>query len=239
MGSYSVTHSFSGADGGDPHGILVFASDGNFYGITGTGGALGYGTVFRATTAGAVTTLHSFDYTHGSGPKGVIQGTDGTFYGTTNFGGVGSSCFGLPCGVVYKITTSGRFTLLHNFNVNQGLYPGLPVQASNGTLYGMTLYGGLISPVNCPIGCGTLYSITPNGTYQTIHKFQHSDGGNSFGALVQATDGNLYGESPDSADGFGQVFKLALPNTITEVTTFNLVGMTGGLTAVYQATDGN
>ena len=237
-GAYNIIHSFNNSDGAIPQGNLVLASDGNFYGVAGFGGAFGYGTVFQATAAGTVTTLHSFDLTHGSTPSpGVIQGTDGNFYGTTAHGGIGTSCFALPCGVVYKITTNGVFKLLHNFNISQGDYPGFLVQASNGSFYGMTQYGGLIKATTCPLGCGTLYSITANGTYQTVYQFQHFDGGNSSGGLVLATDGKFYGESPDDPTFVGQIFTLTLPNIITEVV--GLAGFGGGHSAVVQATDGN
>lgn len=178
-GSYKVIHSFLGSDGHGPDG-LVWASDGNLYGVTTIGGSLGYGTIFKATTSGVVTTLHNFDFTHGSDPSAAMaQGSDNNFYGTTAQGGTDNSCLGQPCGIVFKMTPSGSFTVLHNFNVNQGFDTFAPVvQAANGTFYGLTQLGGLVN-ASCPNGCGTLYSITSNGTFQIVHKFQHSDGGNS------------------------------------------------------------
>ena len=75
------------ADGTAPLG-LIQGSDGNLYGVTGGGGSAGgYGTIFKITTTGTLTTLHSLDLMDGSGPEGLVQATDGDFYGTTNSGG--------------------------------------------------------------------------------------------------------------------------------------------------------
>src|SRR5215467_6734695 len=77
---FTTLHSFNVTDGVNP-GALVQGSDGNFYGITGYGGAHGLGTFFKITAAGTLTTLHSFDSTEGSLVAGLVQGTDGNFYG--------------------------------------------------------------------------------------------------------------------------------------------------------------
>jgi uncharacterized repeat protein (TIGR03803 family) len=73
-------------------GGLVQATDGNFYGTTSlAGGLVAYGTVFKLTPAGILTTLHVFDNTDGNQPLGgLVQGTNGIFYGTTNTGGTES-----------------------------------------------------------------------------------------------------------------------------------------------------
>jgi uncharacterized repeat protein (TIGR03803 family) len=88
-GVYMVLHNFStaAADGENPLGSLIEGTDGNFYGTTKNGGALGYGTVFKLTSSGTVSLLHSFVMTDGSNPyAGVIEGTDGHLYGTTEAG---------------------------------------------------------------------------------------------------------------------------------------------------------
>jgi len=70
----------------------MLATDGNFYGLAGSGGANGYGTIFQITPSGSLTTEHSFDGTDGivtenqPGPY-LIQDTSGTFYGVTSEGG--------------------------------------------------------------------------------------------------------------------------------------------------------
>src|ERR1039457_1010591 len=81
---YTVLHAFAESDGQDPLAGLVQGSDGNFYGTTNQGGAMGAGTVFKITPAGALTTLYPFAGSDGSHPyAGLVQGTDGNFYGTT------------------------------------------------------------------------------------------------------------------------------------------------------------
>ena len=87
---------FNGANGYNPSAGLVQGTDGNFYGTTAYGGNLslnagsGFGTVFKMTPAGALTTLVSFNGSNGSYPcAGLAQGSDGNFYGTTGGGGAG------------------------------------------------------------------------------------------------------------------------------------------------------
>src|ERR1017187_7160808 len=135
--TFTTLHSFDGTDGAAPYAGLVQANDGNLYGTAKAGGANGYGTVFKITTSGTLTTLHSFDYTDGASPyAGLIQATDGKLYGTTYEGGAN-----VLNGTVFKITTSGTLTTLHNFCSLSGCtdgaspYAGL-VQATNGDLYG-------------------------------------------------------------------------------------------------------
>jgi uncharacterized repeat protein (TIGR03803 family) len=86
-GALTVLHSFEGTDGSQPAAGLVLASDGNFYGTTvygGPGSSCPCGTVFKITTSGALTTLHSFDYSDGCDSSApLIQASDGNLYGTT------------------------------------------------------------------------------------------------------------------------------------------------------------
>src|SRR5262249_18387273 len=115
---YTILHAFAGGtDGAFPYGALIEADDGNFYGTTASGGGGcfgGCGTVFWMVPDGAVTVLHAF--TGGGGGASpvaaLVQGADGSFYGTTQGGG-GSECGGGGCGTVFKITPGGTFTVLH------------------------------------------------------------------------------------------------------------------------------
>jgi len=157
-GKFTVVHQFNNADGAYPFGGLILGADGNFYGQTDLGGASDYGafgTVYKMTPSGKVTTLHSFEQTDGDNPvSNLVQGTDGNFYGTASYGGKHPNF-----GTIFKITPSGKFTTLRNFDSKDGSYPyaGL-IQATNGTFYGATYAGG--SSTACPYGCGTVFSLS-------------------------------------------------------------------------------
>ena len=112
----AVLHSFEGADGFQPQAGVIQGSDGNFYGTTLWGGTNGrfYGTVFRIASSGTLTTVYSFCNRAGcqDGVRpypGLIQGNDGSFYGTTLAGG------GEGYGTVFKLTPSGTLTTLYSF----------------------------------------------------------------------------------------------------------------------------
>jgi uncharacterized repeat protein (TIGR03803 family) len=156
------------SSGTDPFAGLVQGIDGNFYGTTSRGGANdtctgGCGTVFRITPEGTLTTLHSFDGTDGSSTQaGLVQASNGNFYGTTYGGGANdlSACNVdgyVGCGTVFEITPAGTLTTLHSFDVTDGYSPaGTLVQASNGDLYGTTAFGGSHDD-------GTVFRLTTGG----------------------------------------------------------------------------
>ncbi len=134
---FSTVYKFSGGvDGDQPQSALMQAADGSFYGTTMGGGSSGGGVVFKITTAGVESVLHSF--AAGANPRaGLIQATDGNLYGATYHGGANGS------GSLFSITTSGAYSLLHSFGGADGHEPqaGL-IQAADGHLYGMTREGG-------------------------------------------------------------------------------------------------
>jgi len=190
-GVISTLYSFSGGDDGYlPIAGLVHGSDGNFYGTTcfggtyGTGVAgdgLGYGTVFKITTNGTLTTLASFNGTNGASPfAGLIQGTDGNFYGTTFAGGQGLSVMWPPflngfddsvpngAGTVFMMTTNGAITTLVEFEGTNASGPTAALlQGNDGSFYGTTYWGGtntlgtnyVVSGTN---GFGTIFRLTVN-----------------------------------------------------------------------------
>ena len=135
-------------DGRSPKAGLVQGNDGYFYGTTYSGGTNnGSGTVFRISTSGSLTMLHTFHETgnilDGSGPEaGVVQGNDGYFYGTTSGSGINAN------GTIYRVDSTGSsYTTLHSFTNNpDGAVPkaGL-VQGSDGNFYGTTSEGGLMA----------------------------------------------------------------------------------------------
>jgi uncharacterized repeat protein (TIGR03803 family) len=203
-GILAMLHSFNGVDGSFPNANLVQGTDGNFYGTTVFGGdrsinVNGRGTVFSITPTGALRTLHSFSaWGDGANPgTGLVQGTDGSFYGTTTQGGTGGS------GTVFKITPSGALTTLLSFAGREGSdpYAGL-LQGADGNFYGTTTRGGTG-------GSGTVFKITPSGALTSLHSFTGSDGANPFAGLVQGTDGDFYGTTHSGGtNSFGTVFKI-------------------------------
>jgi uncharacterized repeat protein (TIGR03803 family) len=205
-GTETVLHAFakSGTDGQIPYAGLIQGSDGNLYGTTYFGGANGLGTVFKVTLSGTETVLYSFaggsDGEHPYG--GVVQGSDGNFYGTTYQGGASN------LGTVFKVTPSGIETVLHTFTGggSDGATPEAGViQASDGNFYGVTLVGGASN-------LGTVFELTPSGTETILHAFAGgSDGANPPANLVQGSDGNLYGTTgAGGTKGDGTFFKITL-----------------------------
>lgn len=238
-GTLTTLHDFQGADGAFPS-SLILATDGNFYGTTLIGGnngcfdppINGCGTIFKITPSGTLTTLHTFQGIDGGLPMGMIQATDGNFYGTTRIGS--DMCFS-GCGTIFIITPSGTLTTLYQFRVSDGQNPsGTLVQATDGNFYGTS------SPVSqngddcLNNGCGTIFQITPAGTFTTLHSFEGPDGMYPLGGLMQATNGTLYGTTSTGpmivvgCNGFGcgTVYSLSM-NLGPFVTTVPTSGKAG------------
>ncbi len=206
-----------------PYGGLLRASDGHFYGCTSRGGALGYGTVFRLTQEGVLTTLVDFSNNgtsnRGNSPRDrLVEGPDGALYGTTNSGGMGY-------GTVFKVTTGGALTTLVEFTnpQNSGFRGYSPeaglVLASDGNFYGTTYFGGYS-------GQGTLFRVTPAGVLTTLVDFTNNasvnKGGQPMGALAQGPDGSLYGTTSQGGTlGYGTVFKTTLAGVLTTLVNFS------------------
>src|SRR5579863_8241291 len=201
-GKFTVVHQFNNTDGAYPFGGLILGTDGNFYGQTDLGGASAYGaygTVYKMTPSGKVTTLHSFEETDGDNPvSNLVQGTDGNFYGTASYGGKYPNF-----GTVFKITPSGKFTTLQNFDSTDGSYPyaGL-IQATNGRFYGATFAGG--SSTACPYGCGTVFSLSM-GLGPFVETLPNSG---KVGAAMRILGTDLTGASGVSFNGTAAKFKV-------------------------------
>ncbi len=249
---YSFCAQSGCADGGNPYAGLVQASDGNFYGTTFGRGVNGYGTVFKITPAGALTSLYSFcsqtNCADGEYPQsGLVQASDGNFYGTTPEGGGGPFHQG---GTVFKITSSGTLTTIYNFCSQPTCADGADslaalLQGTDGNFYGTTIGGGAYCTQNS--GCGTVFKITPSGTLTTLHSFDDTDDGKApFGRVVQATDGNFYGTTAFGANpacttglhGCGTVFRLSGPPPSTTTVTSSPNPSTFGEQVTITATVG-
>jgi uncharacterized repeat protein (TIGR03803 family) len=253
-GTLTTIESFAAEDGDgpDPTAGLVQAPSGLLYGTAG-GGINGAGQVFEMSPSGALTTLYSFcgafydgcpkaanaaDNTfNGFAPAaGLLRATNGDLYGTTTEGGTTETPSG-DYGTVFTITPQGGLTSLYSFcsksNDTTSCLDGYDplaalVQATGGDIYGTTQSGGAN-------GAGTIFRITPSGTLKTIYSFCSQPGctdgemGGNYGpALIQATDGNLYGTTPyggatgsgTSTNGYGTVFKITLAGELTTLYTF-------------------
>src|ERR1700691_999961 len=221
---YSFCALIDCADGDAPMAGLIQGNGGDFYGTNANGGANlgirpGGGTVFKITPNGALTILYSFCSQTGCADgqntyAGLVQGTDGDFYGTTYLGGATGN------GTVFKITPTGTLTTLYSF-CTEGVYPACPdgawpnaalVQASDGRFYGTTPTGGANQL------CGTAFEITISGAFTTLHsfcsRFECVDGANPQAGVVQGTNGDFYGTTLGGGGlglfGDGTIFRLSV-----------------------------
>ena len=236
--------SFTGdIDGANPLSGLVQGSDGNFYGTTSEGGASGYGTVFRIGPSSSLTNLWEFTGgSDGANPVGgLVQGSDGNFYGTTYYGGNTNLNYGSGYGTVFKISSSGSLTNLWSFTSGidgANPYAGL-VQGNDGNLYGTTSGSG-----SGPSAYGTVFRISPGGSLSNLWSFTGgTDGASPYAGLVQGSDSNFYGTTYGSGSGpspYGTVFGISPSGSLS-----NLWSFTGGTdganpyAGLVQGSDGN
>jgi uncharacterized repeat protein (TIGR03803 family) len=226
-------------DGQYPVTVLVQGTDGNFYGTTQSGGTEGgFGTVFKITPAGTLTTLHSFSGYDGAAPYGsLVLAANGNFYGTTNVGTANGS------GSVFTITPSGGLTTLYNFcskiGCSDGQYPVGPlIQGSDGDIYGATNAGGDYKA--CTVdGCGTVYKINLSGKLTTLHTFSVTDGDYPKTGLIEGANGMFYGTtSSGGVNDDGTVFTIDASGAFNSLYSFS--GSDGlNPSAMLLASDGN
>jgi len=217
-GTLTTLYSFTdGADGGVPFAGLIQAADGNFYGTAGGFGASGYGTVFKITPTGTLTTLHSFDDAEGFYVlTALVQANDGNFYGTNYWGGANS------VGTVFKITPGGTLTTLYNFCPQSGCTDGSSgvglVQDTNGTFYGTTASGGTDND-------GTVFSLSV-GLGPFVETRPTSG---KVGAAVKILGSNLTGATSVTFNGTAATFTVV---SKSEITTTVPTGATTGTVEV-------
>jgi uncharacterized repeat protein (TIGR03803 family) len=168
--------------------------------------------------AQTLTIVQSFNDTDGAYPfAGLVQATDGQFYGTTYNGGASLQ------GAIFKISASGALTTVYSFcsqtNCTDGALPraGL-MQDSNGNLYGTTVGGGANNR-------GTVYKIARAGTLTVLYSFCNltscADGAQPYGGLVQATSGELYGTTFSGGKyGYGSIFLITPGGALTTLYSF-------------------
>jgi uncharacterized repeat protein (TIGR03803 family) len=165
-----------------------------------------------------------------------VQGTDGDYYGTTYQGGPDDhACGSAGCGLVYKMTSSGKYTELYSFctessfeeyNCPDGAFPeaGL-VQGADGNFYGTTYSGGAnICGIAESYGCGTVFKTTPGGELRPLYSFctqpNCTDGTYPSAGLVQGADGNFYGVTAGGGLGGGTIFKITPVGELTTLYSF-------------------
>ena len=165
-GTLTVLHSFTGGttDGCSPLGTLTMDKDGNLYGTTEGCGFSNVGTVWKVSKAGSETVLYNFAGYPSDGAypfAGVIRDAKGNLYGETSEGGSAEACksgSGNPigCGTVFKLSGSGKETVLHSFDESDGAFPigGLVID-TKASLYGTAGRGGYSG------GWGTVWKLTP------------------------------------------------------------------------------
>ena len=170
-GKVSIVYAFKGgSDGNEPNGPVVIDKAGNLYGITWEGGNTvacppsGCGTIYKIDTTGKETVLHKFSLRDGFLPYGnLVLDSKGNLYGTTAAGG--ANCLPGGCGTVYKLSKTGKETVLYSFKgKTDGDQPfaGL-VQDKAGNLYGTTISGGYTggNGLCFPSGCGVVFKLKP------------------------------------------------------------------------------
>ena len=223
---YATIHHFAGGanDGSFPGGTLLQGYDGNFYGTTVNGGAHGAGVVFRISPSGSYTNLYSFGSVpaDGSQPNGLLQGSDGNFYGTTLVGG--SNGFG----TVFRINPDGgNYSVLHRFaggyyygNDDGRLPYGTLVEGGDGNFYGTASEGGTNT-----CSCGVVFRINSGGSYKTLYSFHdYPDGSNPEAGLVLGSDGNFYGTTysggTNNVYAYGTLFRISPGGSHTTLYSF-------------------
>lgn len=219
---------------------LLLATDGNFYGVTfdggagSTGGASGYGSIFKVSTNGTFATLYSFSGgTDGANPDApLVQGFDGALYGTATSGGAHGD------GTVFRITTNGTLSVLYAFGTEtnwdgsslDGAQPYGLIQGNDGNFYGVTFWAGYSND-------GTVFEITTNGVLTTLVYFDGDNGANPWGGLIQGSDGSFYGTTQNGGtNNAGTIFELAVPAPPLVIQPIALTG--GNFTFVWSSLAG-
>ncbi|MGH7940743.1 MAG: choice-of-anchor tandem repeat GloVer-containing protein, partial [Limisphaerales bacterium] len=221
--TYEILHNFSGrgGDGSDPEGPLL-SSGGVLYGTTVSGGAYGFGTVFRMNEDGSgYAVLHSFGDSDGRGPEGELAISDGALYGTTSAGGAYGD------GAIFTVDTDGTdYAIIHSFNgseTNDGAVPFAGLIVSGETLYGTTYAGGAA-------GDGTVFCVTTEGQYTNLYSFRNGGDG-AYPATPLVLLGNtLFGTTDGNPDlagdpNYGTIFSIKTGGgDFTVLDTFSVLG---------------
>jgi len=235
-GMLTTLYSFTdNADGASPYAGLVQDSAGNFYGTTFAGGVGNQGSVFQFTNTGSLNPLYNFQsYQY---PNSLIKGKDGNYYGTTL-----SEANGKGSIFQIQVDSQGNLAQLNTIHVfaadgSEGTFPEGLIQDkySDNYLYGTTYQGGLYNG-------GTIFQLSPNGSFQTLYSFNSSiEGANPAASLALGNDGSFYGTTTlGGTYNEGTVFNFTPGGTPTTLAPFNPNNPDGSmpLAALVQGTDG-
>ena len=254
-GVLTTLFAFNQTNGQAPRGLLV-GNDSALYGVAQQGGPNftnngGAGTIFKITTNGDFTLLASLNGTNGFNPVSIIQASDGNFYGTTTSGGtVESNAFG----TVFQMTPDGQINTLARFNGTNGAVPIAIMQASDGCLYGTTIYGGAYYtgglPGSLTSGYGTVFKVTTNGDFTLLASFDSTNGAEPWAGLIEVCPGvfygttefgGVYGGDPGSEFNFGTFFQVTTNGDLTAPISFgaNPLLPIEPYTSFIKASDGN
>ncbi len=227
-GTFTLLYSFGTGAARSPVAAPVQANDGNYYGTTVESGTSGE--IYRITSAGVFTTLFTFTASETMGGEGMVLGTDGNLYGASGI---------FNCGSVWKTTTNGVFTELHNFtstSTTDGCAPQGVVQAADGNFYGVTGSGGANND-------GTIFRVTPNGTFKVLHTFAGTaDGIGPAASPIVGSDGALYGTAMGGgANSAGSIWKITTAGVFTKLFDFSTANQAAysPLSQLAQNTNGN
>jgi len=222
------------ATGANPSSALIQGLDGNLYGTAVNDGRYDGGSAFRLNQENRMTAFYSFCQVGNCTPAGyypyagLVQSSNGTFYGTTFEGGAND------LGTIFKLAPNGTLTTLHSFNGTDGTNPHAALLlASDGNFYGSTQTGGTSN-------FGTIFKITPAGIFTSLHSFTGTDGQSPLGPIAQAANGFLYGTTEIGGSfGSGTVFKISPAGTFAIVHNFEGTEGSISFSGLVLGTDGN
>jgi uncharacterized repeat protein (TIGR03803 family) len=157
----------------------------------------------------------------------LLEGTDGSFYGTTTGGG------GSNLGTVFKVTTNGILTTVASFNNTNGAapYAGLTL-GNDGNFYGTASQGGTS-------GAGTVFKVTTNGTLTSIASFANTNGAAPEAALTLGPDGSFYGTTVAGGHGYGTIFRVATDGTLAMLVSFDASNGSNPFSSLTLGADGS